>query len=62
MKEVAKTHIAKKFRSNSVGNTVHYLRSVICRIDVEAEWTLSKRCVNNPNDRIRNLRGQSWPE
>jgi hypothetical protein len=55
MQQVTKIHIAKKFTSDTVCNTVHYLRPIVCRVYVDAEWTLSKRCVYNPYDRIRNF-------
>ena len=55
VQQISKTHIPKKFSPNAVGDAVYHLCSVICRIDVNTERTLSKRCVHNPYDGIRDF-------
>jgi len=34
MQQIAKTHIAEKFRPHPVSNTVYHFGAVICRIDI----------------------------
>jgi hypothetical protein len=55
MQQIAKTHIPQKLSPNPVGNPVHYLRSVIRRINVHPEGSLAKGHVDNPYNRIRHF-------
>jgi hypothetical protein len=45
MQQINKTQIAKKLSPNAVGDSVYNLCPVSCRIDVDAERALSKRCA-----------------
>src|SRR6516164_9620102 len=55
VQQISKTHIPKKFSPNSIGNAVYHLCSITRRIDVNAERTLPKRCVNDLYDGVRHF-------
>jgi hypothetical protein len=43
MKQITQVDPPEELSSNAVGNSVDNLCTVICRVDVDSEWTFAER-------------------
>ena len=50
--QVCQSDISVYFRANAVGDPIDDFRTVLRRVDMNAEWAFAERHVNNVNDGI----------